>query len=388
VKKRLSALMVATLGMGASPALAELACSVAPPTHHLVLAQSLSAGDSEVRGVALSPDETLLLAGSNDASVRVWRLADGKLVMRSTPMDGPVWSVAFTGDGRRVLASGPMGPGEGVYSTNLWDVETGAKIAGRSGGDLGLATDNSTLIATALPQGSHEMGLIDLIDGRVAARWTPRFYENAWAYAHGPGGPMVMTSNDDGSARFADARGERPLDTHPKRLGPAKVALSADGRVGYSQHAAWDAETGRKLYDVPLGRGYSAVQNPIFSPDSRILLVERLNSKDGDDVLAMNARSGAPIARICGAAITEQAVSGDGRRYVANTQTGSTVWDVETGAVVARLNTERFEVWDFALSRDGRVLVTGSIDGVVRVWRIEPGDGPVPSIPAKRYNSH
>nr|WP_232793029.1 hypothetical protein [Caulobacter hibisci] len=102
----------------------------------------------------------------------------------------------------------------------------------------------------------------------------------------------------------------------------------------------------------------------------------------------MNARTGAPIARICGAAITEQAVSGDGRRYVANTQTGSAVWDVATGAVVALLDTERFDIWDFALSRDGRVLVTGSIDGVVRVWRIEPEDGPVPNIPAKQRKSH
>ncbi|MEM6945646.1 MAG: hypothetical protein AAF565_18030, partial [Pseudomonadota bacterium] len=53
--------------------------------------------------------------------------------------------------------------------------------------------------------------------------------------------------------------------------------------------------------------------------------------------------------------------------------TGSTdgivrVWDAASGAELRRLEGHGGEVWSAAFSPDGRWIVTGSTDGIARVW--------------------
>lgn len=62
------------------------------------------------------------------------------------------------------------------------------------------------------------------------------------------------------------------------------------------------------------------------------------------------------------------ALSPDSRWLAASGFTDVTIYDTQTGGVVAILDghTERVVSVDF--SSDGRMLVTGSWDGVVRLW--------------------
>ena len=71
--------------------------------------------------IAYSPDGTMFLAGTSAEDVSLFDLASGSLLQTFTGHTPTVFSVAFSPDGRRVLA--------GAYKTpNLWDVSTGGLL--------------------------------------------------------------------------------------------------------------------------------------------------------------------------------------------------------------------------------------------------------------------
>lgn len=69
--------------------------------------------------MAWSPDGRTLVSASEDSSVRVWDVRDGKCLKVCLGHTAWVWSVAFSPDGK-TLASGSQD-----CSVRLWDVNTG-----------------------------------------------------------------------------------------------------------------------------------------------------------------------------------------------------------------------------------------------------------------------
>jgi WD40 repeat protein len=81
-----------------------------------------------VRSVSFSPDGRLLASGSEDNTIKLWRVADGSLVRTLTGLTGltghtwAVLSVSFSPDGR-LLASGSED-----NTIKLWRVADGALL--------------------------------------------------------------------------------------------------------------------------------------------------------------------------------------------------------------------------------------------------------------------
>jgi general transcriptional corepressor TUP1 len=73
--------------------------------------------DAGVTSVCISPDGTLVAAGSLDTVVRIWDVATGRLVERLRGHRDSVYSVAFTPDGRG-LVSGSLDK-----TLKYWDVQ-------------------------------------------------------------------------------------------------------------------------------------------------------------------------------------------------------------------------------------------------------------------------
>lgn len=73
--------------------------------------------DAGVTSVCISPDGTLVAAGSLDTVVRIWDVQTGKLVERLKGHRDSVYSVAFTPDGRG-LVSGSLDK-----TLKYWDVQ-------------------------------------------------------------------------------------------------------------------------------------------------------------------------------------------------------------------------------------------------------------------------
>jgi len=58
---------------------------------------------------------------------------------------------------------------------------------------------------------------------------------------------------------------------------------------------------------------------------------------------------------------------------VSATRNAVTVWDAPKGVIVARLDGHKTRVTSVSLSPDSESLVSGSLDGTVRVWEVKTG---------------
>ena len=79
-----------------------------------------------IDSVAISPDGQLVASGSEDWSVKLWRLSDGVLV-RTLSAQGPVCSVAFSPDGQKIAAGTGHGQSGGDV-VQVWSVADGALL--------------------------------------------------------------------------------------------------------------------------------------------------------------------------------------------------------------------------------------------------------------------
>jgi len=75
-----------------------------------------------VYSVAFSPDGSLLASGSDDRTIKLWRVSDGSLVRTLTGHTGGVTSVVFSPDGS-LIASGSLD-----RTIRLWRVSDGALL--------------------------------------------------------------------------------------------------------------------------------------------------------------------------------------------------------------------------------------------------------------------
>ncbi|MEO8700655.1 MAG: protein kinase [Kofleriaceae bacterium] len=96
---------------------------------------------------ALSPDGTIVVAGSQDGSFDAWEIASGKRLVHTKEHVGAIWKAEFAPDGKTVYATGDDGL--------LWYVDTAtwraAKLDGKEGAPaswLAVSPDSKTVIVT------------------------------------------------------------------------------------------------------------------------------------------------------------------------------------------------------------------------------------------------
>ena len=75
-----------------------------------------------IRALAISPDGKLIASGGNDRMVKLWNLADGKLVQEFSGHELDVYSVIFHPDGKFLLSGDLMG------KVQQWDLATGKSL--------------------------------------------------------------------------------------------------------------------------------------------------------------------------------------------------------------------------------------------------------------------
>jgi WD40 repeat protein len=95
---------------------------------------------------------------------------------------------------------------------------------------------------------------------------------------------------------------------------------------------------------------------------------------DGN-VLAFVDRRGAYTLRHYGQRFVQDAVSDDGTFAASGGAIDATaiVWDLRTGAAVARIQTPQTNLWAVALSHDTKLLATAGWDGTIRLWDVATG---------------
>lgn len=156
------------------------------------------------------------------------------------------------------------------------------------------------------------------------------------------------------------------------------VALTSDGRrvvsAGwYGPIRVWDRDSGRQLATVDV----TGVTELVVTPDGRQVVTSHLD--DEASVRVHDLAAGREVSRFTtgvdfSAAISALALAPDGRRIVGGSPDGMLrVWDLAVGREQACLTGHDGGVRAVAVTPDGQQIVSGGDDGAVRLWDLASG---------------
>jgi WD40 repeat protein len=321
---------------------------------------------SGVDCLAFAPDGKTLAVDCRDQTIRLLGVADGREVRAFRRRPGRAWCVAFSPDGRLLACGGSEVP------LRVWEAATGREVPGfRDNPDrpcsLAFAPDGKTLASAGeervvrfwgIPDGREQFPAGDDSVGPDLLQWSPD-------------GQSLLTRDGQTVDEWGVADWRRGRRFPRKGAGP--LAVSPDGKVVATGDEGgdvllWDRRTGERTARL---RGHTAeVLQLAFSDDGGGLLSR---GRDGM-VLVWEVEKGRLLRQLPagGAGVAAVLSSPDGR-VVAVGREKVFLWDMATGKELGRLEAEGDWFRTAAFTADGRVLVSGSLLGVIQLWRVDGG---------------
>jgi serine/threonine protein kinase len=198
-------------------------------TYFNTLSSTLAGHSRSVNSVAISPDGQTLVSGSNDKTINIWNLANGKLIRTLTGHSGWVRSVAISADGQTLVS------GSYDKKINIWNLANGNLIrtlAGHFRGVLSVAisADGQTLVS-----GSHDktINIWNLANGNLIHTLAEHSL-GVNSVAMSPDGQTLVSGSADNTIKIWN-RAKKKLkliDTlagHSERVN--SLAISPDGQT-------------------------------------------------------------------------------------------------------------------------------------------------------------
>ncbi len=290
----------------------------------------LPSSSGPVWSVAFSPDGKVLATGDDDGTVRIWNTATHRPSGQSLDARDTVTAMAFSPDGATLAIVTVDG------TTRLWDVK------------------------------AHTGHLLTAPASAVTS------------VAFSPDSKILATGSDDGTARLWNvANGRqvgRPLGG-PSDYAVNAVAFSPDGTTlagGTANRTVllWSVATHRQV-GRPLPAGPEAIESVAFSPDGTTLAA---GSYDGS-VRLWNVATHHQAGQALTAGtknIRTEAFSPDSKFLATGSYDGSVrLWDIATHHQIGRpLIGDSISVASVAFSPDGTALVGGETSEVTNIWDV------------------
>ena len=251
----------------------------------------------------LSTDGQYIVTGSYDSTVRLWKINDGSLQKELKGHAGTIWTVAFSEDGKKIVSSGDDA------NVIVWDVETG--------------------------------NLIQKLQGHKRIVWSVKF---------SPDGSKIASGSFDYSIKIWNLSDGRLLwDNKEHTETVVDLAFSHNGKLLASTSddktiKLWNIDEQKLIRTMKVAEHVQAVA---FSPDDKRLMT--------------GGRDKPMIGEFL------QILFGDSKF---NPGVSARLWDVQSGTLLQTFTNHHNDVMDVAFSHDGNWIATASADHTVDLWKL------------------
>ena len=346
--------------------------------------------DGPMWSVAFSPDGKRLATGSLDMTVKIWDAQSGEEQRTFHGHSQPVYCVAFSPDGRLLASGGAQGSDPSEEAVKIWDGVTGQELftlRGHAGGTWGVAfSPDGRRLASA--SADRTVKLWDVATGKETL--TLRGHLD-WvrSVAFSQDGRRLASASMDQTVRIWDAAPVTDGDPrcltlpepdgavtsvafHPKRQ-QVVAAAYVDGKV-----RVWDVSLGKPRCFQALAVGKEkGVNNVAFSRAGRWLAaVAGFELKVWNATTYQEVRTisipGDPGFYCVAFSPDEQQVAAAGFGNV-RTRFDVRVWDLANDNQPLVLSGNTWVVYQLAFSPDGQHLASAGLDGRVRIWDVKTG---------------
>lgn len=330
------------------------------------IVQTLLGHEATITALAFGPGGARIVSGSQDKTVRVWELADGKVpqIARLAGHEQPITAVAMSADQAQVLSGGADGS---VKLWNLADEKELMAFAGHTGAivAVGMAAGNQPLSASA----DKTVRIWNAADGKQVRAFNEA--QPITAAALTPDGARIALATADNSIKLLQVADGKLLYTVAGHEKPAfSLAFSPDAARLISASAdqramVWNTANGRLLEILPVEAGLALAA---FGPTAATVLLG-----DDEGAIELGTLNFAAHLDAFKQPIVSLAYRPDGQLvYAASAEGLCVAFNVANGQPAVNFNHGK-PLHAMAIRPDGQIVATGGEDNRVKLWNAANG---------------